>query len=280
MMAPGSKRPGAAHSRSMPIARFDRPAGAPFTLIELLVVVAIIAILAALLLPALRNARSVAKRTACLNGHRQTGITLNLYVGDTDGWLPAPVNGVGYYFMQTHNDGLTPAGLGLLVTSGHAPVSRGATVVSSAGGAAVPTYCIDDRFVFPNGVTYNVPYWHGFAYRGSSAAWWSELPGRLDRYPILCEGEPLKLSYTALASCPSGWVNSYPGQPYQRAHGEKGVNVLFYDGSAKWFGWPRPLALSWAGTDPPLTYGPWSKLWEGAGSVWYSPGLLDAVHGN
>jgi len=85
-----------------------------FTLIELLVVVAIIAVLAAMLLPALASAREKARRVSCLSNLNQTAKALVSYTGDYSGYFPSwpgwgahigPINpATGTVYSNTYTD--------------------------------------------------------------------------------------------------------------------------------------------------------------------------------
>src|SRR5579859_3171862 len=65
-----------------------RPRKGGFTLIELLIVIAIIAILAAMLLPALSRAKQRSQAAYCMNNGHQMVLAWNLYAGDYNDWLP------------------------------------------------------------------------------------------------------------------------------------------------------------------------------------------------
>jgi prepilin-type N-terminal cleavage/methylation domain-containing protein len=86
--------------------------GNGFTLIELLVVVAIIAVLVALLLPALGRARFQAKRLTCSNNLKQIGIATVFYSNDNSDTIPP---GTQYNFPWAYYYTTTPYFVGKLL---------------------------------------------------------------------------------------------------------------------------------------------------------------------
>ena len=83
----------------------NRPALLPratkaFTLPELLVSIAIIAILAALLLPVLSRAQASGKRTACLNNLKQIAAGVHMYAGDFNEILFPITNTAHFVFSE------------------------------------------------------------------------------------------------------------------------------------------------------------------------------------
>lgn len=67
-----------------------------FTLVEMLIVIAIIAVLAALLFPAIGSLTRKSQGTACSNNLRQIGVAMNLYLADNQGTLPGTLWGSAF----------------------------------------------------------------------------------------------------------------------------------------------------------------------------------------
>ena len=74
-----------------------------FTLIELLIVIAIIAILAAILLPALNKARERARATECISKIKQLSMSVFSYSDDFNGYAPVSqkYNGLNHVWSRT-----------------------------------------------------------------------------------------------------------------------------------------------------------------------------------
>lgn len=79
-----------------------------FTLIELLVVIAIIALLLAILLPAMRKMRETAKETVCKSNLRNVGLAVIMYVENNDGKLADPRNANRFLWFDSQGRLRTP----------------------------------------------------------------------------------------------------------------------------------------------------------------------------
>ncbi len=125
-----------------------------FTLIELLVVISIIAVIIAILLPALSSARDAATRVICLSNVRQAGAATMLYTEDNEAYYP-PGNYFNYPFA--------------------APVAApneyfGNLVIDYAGKIAETFYCPFKPYELPASNQFFVggtDYWTGYYYFGN-----------------------------------------------------------------------------------------------------------------
>jgi prepilin-type N-terminal cleavage/methylation domain-containing protein/prepilin-type processing-associated H-X9-DG protein len=128
-----------------------------FTLIELLIVIAVIAILASLLLPALRSARERAKQIQCMGQERQFTMAALSYAGDYNGFVPS-------YYQGTYplNSGFSDTRqLGFLWGTGYLSNVMVALCPSELEGALIARPDIPDNPPAVQSYSYGMPAYLG-----------------------------------------------------------------------------------------------------------------------
>ncbi len=221
-----------------------------FTLIELLVVVAIIAILASLLLPALSVAREKGKRSVCLGNQRQLYTAAAIFSDDHDQYLPGGSNAMSHpgliYLMDVPvhaqwvsvvgNNGVYTWSRDLLVEYMTTPVNAsgypelGTAVFCPSESASIrnrmDNYGQKGRISYqtPGLSAIEIPYWQPFALARNSK-WLGSV-----------SGAPRVFSYDASA----GGVLGTSGQkyfgltPHRSGMMGAGTNLVTVDGAGKW----------------------------------------------
>lgn len=207
-----------------------------FTLVELLVVIAIMAMLMALLAPALKAAREKGRAIACMNNLRQMYLGALTYMGDYDGKFPA----VFHYDTGWWSFGLLDEQAG-----GKGYIKGKSTVIWWAfpwehgyptGLWRCPTVKeIDCAHYGLNAYTFGWQVIFNWTIKDRA---WSSIAQPESRL-FISEMDSVQQIYSSVAPDDDPWVAAYPpgGRRIGRRH-SGGANALFCDGHVQWISDP------------------------------------------
>ncbi len=217
---------------------------AAFTLLELIVVIATVAVLCALLLPAMAYTTDLDKRAACRNHLRQIGVAMTLYAGENRGRLVR----ARYTSWQYVQLAMNP-----LPTAVAASVGLPTNVIAKSDSTSIWT--CPNRPGFPE-LQPQYPQWVlGYQYFGGVASWYNPYGTFPSRSPTnLYQAQPhWTLAADVTMKINGAWgaqepgVDTYTNVPPHHsadAFAPQGGNQVFMDGSARWVPFERMYYLT------------------------------------